>query len=67
MVIAVAGQKLNTAASTVGRDSSAADVEALAGFELVETPNTGASLCVICSGAESVEDLCVECYVDVLS
>lgn len=67
MVIVVARQKLNTAVSIVEPDPSTTDVETLAGFNLVETPNTVASLCVSCSGAESVEDLCVECYVDVLS
>ena len=67
MVIAVAGQKLNTAVGTVDRDASATDVEVLAGFDLVEIPNAGSSLCVSCTGAESVEDLCVECYVTALS
>ena len=42
------------------------ELEETASYVIDETPGTDTRLCATCSSAESVEDLCLGCYVSAL-
>ena len=55
------GPKVQTNAITDGQTGDVLDAVEI--FHVDETPTTTVELCANCAGAESVVNLCLDCYV----
>ena len=51
--------------ATINEGQVSHDLDTVELFLLDETPKHDAALCAGCRGAESIEDLCLGCYVSV--